>query len=473
MATEAKKRFSLQRRLFAWLMAPVLIALPLLGLVLYDNVQRSAQSWLDDALEDTALTLAGQVDGIGDEPRVDISPTLDRALRFDRKDEVLYLVLGPRGQLLQGDPALSTVRPAPPPQAHNESTYSDISLGGRTLRLVQLGAACGVGVCQVRVAETLHKRDALQRELGGVVAVTALTLAALLALAGWWAIRQGLTPLTELSAELEQRDLHRLEPLSARLPRELVPLQAAFNRLFVRLGHAAQAQREFLADAAHQLRTPLTALLTEIELAMLEPHDARVEPLLKRLRLRVERSARLAQQLLAQARSEARTAEPDQWLDLRDVASQLGQDWAPQAITADVDLGFELAAAPVRGQVFLLRELLENLVHNAMAYAGANARITVRSGSDAGEAWLEVEDNGPGIPAAERPTVLQRFRRGSGAPGAGSGLGLAIAADIATRHGGRLALLDATEGPGLRARLSLPLASAPANGRASVSGEQH
>ncbi|MBI3348917.1 MAG: sensor histidine kinase [Burkholderiales bacterium] len=451
-----RPRSSLQRRLFGWLMLPLLVALPLLGMALYKQVQRSAQSWLDEGLEDTALTLAGQVDLRSGEPRIDISATMDRALRFDRQDDVFYLVLAPRGEVLQGDAGLADLQPRPRPQAAGQSHYGDVRLRGRELRLVQLGHDCGVGVCQILVAETLHKRDALQREIGGLVALNGAVLAALLALAGWWAIHRGLLPLTGLSAELERRDLHRLTPLTASLPRELVPLQAAFNRLFERLDRAAGAQREFLADAAHQLRTPLTSLQTEIELAMLEPHDHRVDPLLERLRQRVVRSARLAQQLLSLARAEDRSVDVGQRIDLRDIATESGQDWAHRSLPSGVDLGFELAEAPALGHAFLLREGLENLIHNAVSYAGAGARITVRCGSSVDGPWLEVEDNGPGIPAAERSAAMQRFRRGGQATGTGSGLGLAIAADIAARHGGRLELLDAHAGPGLRARLSLP-----------------
>ncbi|MFG6467466.1 sensor histidine kinase [Roseateles sp. BYS87W] len=448
--------FSLQRRLLAWLLLPLLVALPLLGMGLYQQVQRDAQGWLDEGLEDTALTLAGQIDLRGGAPRIDISATMDRALRFDRQDDVFYLVQSPDGEAMQGDAGLADLQPRPAQQPAGHSWYGDVKLRGRDLRLVQLGHDCGAGSCQILVAETLHKRDALQSQIGSLVALNGLGLAVLLALAGWWAIRQGLAPLTELSAELEHRDLHRLNPLAARLPRELVPLQSAFNRLFERLDRAAGAQREFLADAAHQLRTPLTSLQTEIELALLEPHDQRLDPVLQRLRHRVVRSARLAQQLLSLARAEDRSVNVGQRIDLRDIAAESGQDWAHRDLPAGVDLGFELADAPTLGHAFLLREALENLIHNAVSYAGSGARITVRTGRDADGTWLEVEDNGPGIPVAERAAALQRFRRGSSATGAGSGLGLAIAADIAARHGGQLELLDAQAGPGLRARLSLP-----------------
>lgn len=450
-------RASLQRRLFGWLMLPLLVALPMLGLALFTQVQLSAQSWLDEGLEDIALTLAGQIDLRGGEPRIDFSATMDRALRFDRQDDVFYVVLGPRGEVMQGDAGLAELQPRPTLQTAGSAWYGDVRLRGRALRLVQLGRDCGAGgVCQVLVAETLHKRDALQRQIAGLVAWSGAGLVLLLGLAAWWAIRLGLAPLTGLSMELEHRDLHRLTPLAAPLPRELAPVQAAFNRLLERLGRAAGAQREFLADAAHQLRTPLTSLQTEIELAMLEPHDARMDALLERLRQRVVRSARLAQQLLSLARVEGRSVDVGQRIDLRDTATESGQDWAHRVLPAGVDLGFELAEAPALGHAFLLRELLENLIHNAVSYAGTGAQITVRCGSGPAGAWLEVEDDGPGIPAAERPAALQRFRRGGTATGTGSGLGLAIAADIAARHGGQLALLDAHAGPGLRARLSLP-----------------
>lgn len=449
-------RASLHRRLFGWLLLPLLVVLPVLGTALYRQVQHSAQNWLDEGLEDTALTLAGQIDLRSGEPRVDISVTMDRALRFDRQDDVFYLVLAPRGEVLQGDAGLVELRPLPPPQPAGSAHYGDVRLRGRELRLVQLGRDCGRGVCQVLVAETLNKREALQREMATFVALNGVALAVLLALAAGWAIRQGLAPLTDLSTELERRDLNRLTPLAARLPRELAPLQAAFNRLFERLNRASEAQREFLADAAHQLRTPLTSLQTEIELALLEPHDPRMDPLLQRLRQRVVRSARLAQQLLSLARAEDRSVDVGQALDLRNIATESGQDWAHRPLPAGVDLGFELAEAHALGHAFLLRELLENLIHNAVSYAGAGARITVRCGTAPDGPWLEVEDNGPGIPTAERAAALLRFRRGDQATGTGTGLGLAIAADIAARHGGRLELLDAHGGPGLRARLSLP-----------------
>src|SRR5574343_1531599 len=134
---------SLHRRLFGWLLLPLIIVLPVLGMALYGQVQRSAQSWLDEGLEDTALTLAGQIDLRSGEPRVELSATMDRALRFDRQDDVFYLVQGPRGEVLQGDPGLAELQPRPRLQAAGSVYYGDVKLRGRGLRLVQLGTECG------------------------------------------------------------------------------------------------------------------------------------------------------------------------------------------------------------------------------------------------------------------------------------------------------------------------------------------
>jgi len=458
-------RLSLKQRLLLWLMVPVLIAVPAAGAVLYRVMHDTAISWLDQSLGDTALAVGSLIHDRDGQIIVDVSGPTDSALRFDRTDSVYYLVLDPDGRVLHGDASLKAL--SLPHRGAGEWYFTIATLNNEALRVAVLGSACRFAQsCQIVVAETLHKRDALQRQLLAVVSLLIGGMAVLLAAAGWWATHQGLQPLARLSTELERRDLARLEPLEPDVPGELQPLIAAFNRLFERLRRASSAQQDFLANAAHQLRTPLTSLRTDIDLALLEPHDPQVEPLLKRLQRSVDRSARLAQQMLSIARAEAEPSQRDLPLDLRDIAAQVAEDWVPRALESGTDLGFELEEAPVLGQGFLLRELLENLLHNSVNYAGPGARITVRTGAQGDQAYLEVEDNGPGIAPQERARALQRFQRGSEAKVTGSGLGLAIAVDIAARHAGQLALLDATAGQGLRVRLSMPrragASSAPA-----------
>ncbi|PIM54078.1 hypothetical protein CS062_06305 [Roseateles chitinivorans] len=459
MSDRSRRRtFSLKQRLLIWLMAPVLVAVPAAGIVLYDVMHDTAISWLDQALGDTALAVASLLRERDGAVFVDVSGPTDRALRFDRTDRIYYLVLDPTGEVLFGDAQLARLQL--PRRKPNEWFFTLATLNGESLRAAALGATCGRSVCQILVAETLNKRDALQRQLAVVVMLLIGGMAILLAGAGWWATYRGLRPLARLSAELEQRDLARLEPLQPDVPAELRPLIAAFNRLFERLRRASSAQQDFLANAAHQLRTPLTSLRTEIDLALLEPHDPQMEPVLKRLQGSVDRSARLATQMLSIARAEAEPGGREQPLDLRDIAAQVAEDWVPRALQSGADIEFELESAPALGQGFLLRELLANVLHNALNYAGPAPRITVRTGCD--DAWsrMEVEDNGPGIPPQERERALRRFERGSESKGTGSGLGLAIALDIAQRHRGRLELLDAASGSGLRVRLSVPRTSA-------------
>jgi two-component system sensor histidine kinase TctE len=447
---------SLRRRLLLWLMVPVLAAVPLLGYGLYRFVHDTAIVWLDQSLGDTALALVSLIREQDGRLSLDISNETDRALRFDRDDHIDVLVLDPQGRVLHGEPQLRAVADALPAPIKGQWHFADARLGTEPVRVVQVTVACGGGQdCQVVVAETLHKRDQLRSQVLVGVAVAISTLGALLLLGCGFAIRQGLLPLERLGGEIERRNLDRLEPLDTAVPAELSPLIAAFNRLFARLRQATAAQSEFLADAAHQLRTPLTSLQTEIDLALLEPHDATAEPLLRRLQRSVERSARLATQLLSIARAESDLGQPMRRLDLRDVAAQVAEDWVPRALDQNVDLGFELQTAPVEGQGFLLREMLENLVHNSVHHAGPGTRVTVRTFCDGGRAVLEVEDNGPGIAPDERARAVRRFHRGADAGGQGSGLGLAIASDIARRHGGRLELLDASHGQGLRVRLTM------------------
>jgi len=455
-----REPLSIKQRLLLWLVLPLLVTAPSGGLVLYTLVHDATAKWLDQGLGDTVQAIGNYIRTHDGEVIFEVSQQTDRALRFDRLDRIYYVVLAPGGQVVAGDAQLAdyrfTLRPG-------EWRVQDDVVGVEPVRLISLGVACGApgNVCQVRVAETIYKRTQLRRELLLGVSGVMFVLAALIVLAGWIAIRQGLRPIAAISDELERRDLDRLEPIGAWVPVEMAPLREAFNRLFERLQRAARSQQDFISNAAHQLRTPLTSLRTDIELALLEPHDPGLEPLLQRLKSGVERSARLAQQMLSLARSEAAQLhiEPPRRVDLRELVAQSAEDWVPRALRAGIDLGFELAPAAVTGQQFLLHELVENLVHNALAYAGEGAGVTVRTRSDARHAVVEVEDTGPGIPAAERDRMFERFQRGAQPQGSGSGLGLAIARDIARQHGGELGMHDGVHGRGLMVRLTLPLAA--------------
>ena len=458
---------SLRRTLLAWLLLPLGVIVPAAVALQYALVLEPAREAFDQALGNTALSVAAFVHDDAGTLRFDMNPQVERSIRTDQQDSIYYVVLGPGGRRLAGDPPLAD---KPLALAADELRYFDTDIDGASVRVAARGVACGDAVCQVRVGETQVKRQRVFREsLSGTVAgVLAFALASLLSIV--LAARRGLAPLQQLSEQMGQRSLDDLRALdSASTPRELHGLVAAMNRLLERVRSGSLAQQAFLADAAHQLRTPLAALKNEAELALAENHPPEVQATLQRLNAGAARAARLSSQLLALARSDsaAAAALPSEALDWEAISAEAAQEWVPRALATGMDLGFDLHSAPLSGRRFLLRELLANLLHNALAYAGPGAVVTVRCRREGDEAVLEVEDNGPGIAPEEREAVFQRFQRGSAAtqqPGTaseGSGLGLAIVRDIALGHGGQVALLNPTGGGrGLRVRVSLPAAAA-------------
>jgi two-component system, OmpR family, sensor histidine kinase TctE len=465
---------SLRRTLLAWLLLPLLVIVPAAVVLQYALVLQPARDAFDQALGNTALSVAAFVNEDRGQLRFDMNPQVERTIRTDQQDSIYYVVLGPDGQRLAGDPPLAL---SPLALAADELTYFDTDIDGQSVRVAARGVACGATVCQVRVGETQVKRQRVFREslVGTVGGVLAFALASGLSIV--LAARRGLLPLQQLGEQVGQRSLDDLRPLDeTRTPRELHGLVAAMNRLLERVRSGSLAQQAFLADAAHQLRTPLAALKNEAELALAENHPPDVQATLVRLNASAARAARLSSQLLALARSDsaAAVALPTEALDWKTIAAESAQEWVPRALAAGIDLGFELQSTPLQGRGFLLRELLANLLHNALAYAGTGAQVTVRCRSHGDTALLEVEDNGPGIVVEEREHVFQRFQRGSAAsirsasfesgvrqPSSaveGSGLGLSIVRDIASGAGGRVELLGAPSGHGLLVRVSLPLA---------------
>lgn len=448
---------SLRRILLAWLLVPLVLIVSGGATLQYWLTVRPATEALDVALADAALAVGNLLRVSGGRLEVALNEDTERLLRADRYDSVYYAVLGPQGALAAGDRSLAELDLglAPPRQ----TVYLDDTLEGQPVRIVVLGLRCGTGTCQVRVAETWGKRERIQRNALMAATATLALLIFAVTVATAAGVRRGLRPLARLRNEVGQRSLEDLQELDAHgAPTEVQPLLGAINQLFTRLRTASVAQKSFIADAAHQLRTPLASLRTESELALLEPHPAEMRPTLGRIANAAARAARLAEQLLALARADstAQADTPAEWLDLRQLVTESAQEWVPRAIGAGIDLGFELHAATALGRGFLLRELLANLVHNAFQYAGRGARVTVRTRSEPGASVLEVEDNGPGIAPAERDRLFERFTRGHGAHGTGSGLGLAIVRDIAQLHGAEITLDHAEAGTGLRVRVRFP-----------------
>lgn len=465
---------SLRAILLLWLLVPLVVILPLRVYVQYRQTVTQTNEAFDEGLGDTALALANLIVVHNGQVSLALTPEVERSLRTDQTDTVYIALLGADGNVLRGDQVLGHlgVNRLPAPELIRKGVqFFESRIKGQRVRGAVRAVPCGHQICQIRVAETTLKRERIEREAlrdtGGFFVALVLVEVVLILLA----VRFTFKPLHRVSAEVARRHPNDLSPIAPeRVPSELYPLIIAINDLFERVQSARQAQQAFLADAAHQLRTPLTALRTEAELALLENGQTSAHPTLVRIHRSAERAARLASQLLAQARSDAsqQQGENTERFDLRAIAEQAATDWVPQALKAHVDLGFQLDSAPVLGHPYLLREVLSNLIHNALEYArAADARVTVRTRVEGQRSVLEVEDNGPGIAPAEREQVLQRFQRGANAPGTGSGLGLAIVRDIVRSHGGTLELLDGAihDGPapdgapvGLLVRISLPRA---------------
>jgi two-component system sensor histidine kinase TctE len=272
-------------------------------------------------------------------------------------------------------------------------------------------------------------------------------------------VKRGLEPIEDLSAEIRARSARDLRPIDpGHAPQEAQPLVGALNQLFGQVAESSANQQRFLANAAHQLRTPLAGLQAHTEIALSqdipEPHRAQLE----QVHRATIRTARLATQLLALARAEpgGRSSPGFSAVNLRAVVEDAADEWVHRALAKEIDLGFELADAMVQGDALLLREALANLIHNAVEYAPKGGRITVRTAQRNGQSCLEVEDDGPGIPPAEREKVLERFYRVTGTMGTGSGLGLAIVREIAAAHRAHIVIGAGEQGRGCRVELTFP-----------------
>jgi two-component system OmpR family sensor kinase len=316
------------------------------------------------------------------------------------------------------------------------------------------------GVVQVGQPEAV--REALARELALSILLPLLLLVPVFALLVAWVLRRGLAPLEHTSQSVSDRDAARLDAIpTASVPRELLPLVEQINALLARLAVTLEAQRRFIADAAHELRSPVGALALQAQLAERTQNAATREAAFAELGRGIERTERLVQQLLDLARLEPGVpAAGNAPIDVALLAREVVGEFAAQADTRGIDLGAE-AAEPARlaGNAPELRSLLANLVDNALRYAPRDSQVTVKVRNDGAAVEIEVVDAGPGIPVAQRSRVLQRFQRLEGDATSGSGLGLAIVRAIVERHRGEIALAEAQPGrvpPGLCVRVSLP-----------------
>lgn len=442
---------NIRARLLALLLPALLVVVLISAALSYFIALHAATLAYDRALIDPALAMSSHL-SLDDEGRVqfDLPSIAQQVLLIDSKDEIFFRIQDAAGKTIAGEHGMPAA-----PLGLREARYFDAQFRGRRIRVVALPVALTAAglsgpTAEVEVAETTAKRERLIREVLLANLLPSLTLAGATTVLVWFGVNWGLAPLNRLRQELAARSHRDLRPLPLdRSPGEVRPLIQAVNDLLQRLREAIGVQQRFIANAAHQLRTPLAAVLTQVELLDRTALPSQQQNDVTQLHRAVSKAARLASQLLTLARAEPgeRGSVVKRPLDLEPLCEELVQEWVPRADERQIDLGFELEPARVAGDATLLRELIRNLLDNALKYTPAAGAVTLRLIGGARPA-IEVEDNGPGIPLEERDRVLERFHRMEGAPGEGSGLGLAIVREIALAHDAQLQIAMPAGGRG-------------------------
>jgi two-component system sensor histidine kinase TctE len=451
--------------------APLLLLWPLSVAVTFLIARSLADAPFDRALDDRTEALAQQVRLTAGRVVVTLPRATHEFLVAEDDDVMHFQVVGGGGRLIAGEADL------PRPGLYDFPVPGVVRLRnadyrGQQMRIGYLNLDVGEGPdvepVLVQVAESLDKRTRLANEIiKGVIFPQFLILPVAVMLV-WFGLSRGLAPLKSLQRRIRDREPDDLSPIDPRgAPEEITPLVDAFNDLLERLGHNVDAQKRFIADAAHQMKTPLAGLRTQSELALRERDPVELHRALEQIARSSQRAAHLVSQLLALARTEnLGQSTPLEPLDLQAFARGVVGDWVPTAIERGIDLGFEgheanggPARVVIAGDPMLLRELGNNLVDNALRYTPRGGTVTVRVTAADRHARLVVEDSGPGIPAAERELVFERFYRVLGTGVDGSGLGLPIVREIADRHGATVEVEDTAAGagpPGTRFVVSFP-----------------
>ena len=447
----------LRRQLLTWLLVPLLALLLVDSFLSYGVALEFAQRAYDRSLIEVARDLSTQLKREQGALTLAISGEARRILLEDPDDRVFHAEGIAGSPSLAGDPI-----PANRREAGGELfAFYDAEIGGAPVRVVELRLPekGREPAAIVRVAETLNRRNALARE---ILFAVVLPQAILLFAAGiivWAGVAHGLAPLERLRRIVAARSPREWSPVAADdVPGEVRPLLQAIDELVAHLDKALTVQSRFIADAAHQLKTPITVLKANLELALRESEPERARHALDAAHAGLDRLSRVVSQLLSLARNEpeGRAGAVHSSLDLNALVLEASSEWVPAAMKRGIDLGLESAPAPVpiRGDAGRLREMLDNLLDNAVRYSAEGGRVTVRVETD--PPAVIVDDDGPRIPTAERQRVFERFHRLLGEPSDGSGLGLAIAREIASYHGATIALEDECDRAGNRFSVTFP-----------------
>ena len=453
---------SIRQALLAQLIAPLLVLTLFAGTAAYGLARHFSDSVLDQWLYDSAVSLVNRVRWENGRASVDLSEAARSILEWDVVDRIFYEVRTAEDRRVLGNTVLPD--PTGTRQVPGTPTYYEASVNGEPVRLVAVSISKpGAETVIVKVAETQRKRLIMSRQVLWLSVALSLLLAAASAMLTWFGVGRGIASLQK--AVRDVRALHATAPLTAipitgGLPQEVFPLVEEINSLILDLSTAHRLNQRFIADAAHQLRTPLATLRVQLELALRERDPERHARAINDAVDVLSRMGRVLHQLLTLAKADEDYAkdDPRPLVDIDQIAREEIVRRLDEAVAAGVDLGYEGLDRPVQvsGDAALLGEAVANLLDNALRYGATGKQVTVGIKCDP-RPEIYVEDNGPGIPSNERDKVRDRFYRIPSSPGDGCGLGLSIVAEIARHHGATLLLENAANAAGgLRARLVFP-----------------
>ncbi|WP_175625065.1 MULTISPECIES: sensor histidine kinase [Oxalobacteraceae] len=480
-ATQPEERT--QRSLFGeildWMLVPLLLLWPLSIAITYLVAKSIANEPFDRALEDKVTVVAQQVKEVNGKVVTRLTGAATDILHADDVDNVYYQVRNAVGDIVEGDGEIPLPKDLePPPPWSTQFRYdfirnTEVRIAYIYVDLHKTQTAPQLSVeprmALVQVAETLDKRSQLVNQIiKGVIVPEFIILPIALVLV-WFALTRGLRPLAELQQRIRERRPDDLSPIdSGYVPEEILPLVGSLNEMLERLSQSIKIQKRFIADAAHQMKTPLAGMRMQSELALRQTDQVEIHKSLEQLAKSSKSATRMINQLLALARAENQTptTRPLLPLELSELARDTVQEWVQTSFNKKIDLGFEQPDyhIMVNGDAIMLRELLNNLIDNALNYtpAGGHATVRVRADDEARLAFLEVEDTGPGIAPHEHKRIFERFYRILGSNVEGSGLGLAIVREIAQQHGAEIDILTNPnctnpKAPGCLMRITLPL----------------
>lgn len=491
-ARQPYQRRSLYAEVLDFVFAPLAILWPLSVAGSFLVARSLADAPFDRALSDRLGTLVQHVDTVRLLENDSLLLPGEALFAASDSDPPPFQIRDSSGRLLAGSPSLP--QPNPRDAGAEKAGFGNIVFRGEDWRVAWTYApdplasdslaaghqpsraetGPGEGLLLVQIAEPARDRRALANEILRGNFMPQFLVMPLAVLLVWFALSRGLRPLRSVQGRIHDRDPDDFSPIDPHgAPEEIAPLVSAFNGLLARLEVSVAAQRRFIGDAAHQLKTPLAGLRTQAELALAADDANELRTSLRLIANSAERSARMVSQMLALSRAEnLREAVPFERIDLGRISREVVGDWVPNALGAGIDLGFEdlSAEAPIEANPVLVREALNNLIDNALRHTGRGSSVTVRVFSAADLQIVEVEDGGTGIEAGDQQRIFDRFYRvHDSTEGSGSGLGLSIVREIAEQHGASITITSPVPDPmggaprrGSRFTITFPALADPA-----------